>query len=401
MAPEHNPGSSTLGWHSVWPPQVSRAPRQLRCVLLCSLRPGWKPLPQPHISAGPAGRPPEDRPLHAPRPGPLCHALRLLHNPVLQSLVESLPCPLPARIRPGRFHQPQIIQPAFLADACGVVECAVHRGAGAATAGQLSSGINAGQVTFPWLLPLVPNSGFYSRICLLQNLEEASPDQERRDQKTGLMGVVGPLVAFLKQVFLTWQVNRLTTRMCPKKTMSCIGKFRRNAINYKETWALTTFLLIGMISNVIGNMILTHVKLSPSTKFNFNSLFWIFFTEIPFICLTIVLYTREIPTMKKPPKVQFYVLNPSFLPRKSFEVNIRTPRHANPQDALVLKTKCLNLIVVSPQGAETNKVQTKLNGRNREAMDRDLGHHSGMNIGLFHHPDNIMSLSSELATVSN
>lgn len=235
----------------------------------------------------------------------------------------------------------------------------------------------------------------------MHNLAEATVDQKRRDQKTGLMGGVGSGVAILRQAFLTWQVNRLITRMCPNKTMSCIGKFRRNAINYKENLAWTIFFLFGTIVHVIFNEILTRVQISPNTKFYLDILFWIVFTEIPVIYLIIILNMRETPILKKTPKVQFYVLNPSFLPRRLFEgknKNTCEPlQQVKPQDGartlgMVHNNQCANLIIVHSQEAETIMGPKKPKGQKPKGRKSQASYH----------PHQIKSLSSaENSTVSN
>ena len=110
--------------------------------------------------------------------------------------------------------------------------------------------------------------------------------------------------------------------------MSCIGKYERNAIDYKQTLRLSVAVSLIFITNTVKIALFYTVKLAPQTVFLLDSMEWIILCEIPFLCVSMVLSLKEMPKkVSHQTLTPFYVHKPDILvPRRpSNEMNAQAP----------------------------------------------------------------------------
>ena len=133
------------------------------------------------------------------------------------------------------------------------------------------------------------------------------------------MTVVGVFNIIFYQVYFVVRVKRLMKGLCPDDKMSCFGKFRRNAINFQENLRLSILFGLGAIVNLLCNRMFVNFEsvLEPKTIFYINTCYWIIFTQVPYIYLTIAIAIKGIPCVKQlPENITFYVRKPVLKPRR-------------------------------------------------------------------------------------
>ena len=98
------------------------------------------------------------------------------------------------------------------------------------------------------------------RICLLRN----GPPDTFVDVKAAKIHFVYLLIDSLVALYSKWRVDRFLAGHCPRKKMSCIGKYQRNVLSLQETtrwlylWAfhalvnLVTFISIGYFKEYLS-----------------------------------------------------------------------------------------------------------------------------------------------------
>ena len=151
--------------------------------------------------------------------------------------------------------------------------------------------------------------GFYAstkiqQVCLLIEI-----DTTKQDGSKTLVLILFSLysigaIYFVK--YLSWRVNRFLFQFCPRKQMSCIGKYMRNVISLNQTanwyFFLGLYLYIGLFFQLI---LIEHANL-----FSKNVLFWIWNSKgsvlVDGLFLIIPLFLQVPPKSKS---INFYMTN--------------------------------------------------------------------------------------------
>ena len=142
--------------------------------------------------------------------------------------------------------------------------------------------------------------------CLLLPMEK----QKSRDSLT-IIGVVLS-TSFIMIIFVIYLTGK-SKRLLKSKT-SLIGRFRRNAIDYKESVAMAiAWSAFNILEICVG-----YLFRSPFAGFWVSRFMWVFLFEIVSFAFTCIISFREIPYESMPSKtIPFYVTSPLVLiPRR-------------------------------------------------------------------------------------
>ena len=154
-----------------------------------------------------------------------------------------------------------------------------------------------------------------SIICLLGSLDEKTGSDRPK-----MMGVL--LISCLNQTFFvlyfSWKTKRLLKTFGPNNKMTCIGKYRRNAVNYRESavasvaWSMFNILDVSLVAAC------KYLNLGRNTIFFVDRFMWVILFEIFSFFIMCKICCREMPCHSEPPKpAQFYVHSPLVLvPRR-------------------------------------------------------------------------------------
>ena len=157
------------------------------------------------------------------------------------------------------------------------------------------------------------------RICLLKSLKIITPKENKYKEKVVLMTIMGVVVLFIRDIYHVFCVKRKMSGLCPASKMSCIGKYLRNVIDWKETIYFYVYFCLGALVNLFCVQMFNTFEtiLQSEMIFSLSTLFWVTLLELPLLYLTIKLNIRGIPSVKVVlTPTEFYVLKPSFEPRK-------------------------------------------------------------------------------------
>ena len=143
-----------------------------------------------------------------------------------------------------------------------------------------------------------------------------------------IMQVAEACIKIFFVLYLSRKSKILVARLCPRQNRSCIGKYGRNAIDYRQTSRLSVALSLIFITNAVKIALFYTVKLAPQTVFLLDSMEWIILCEIPFLCVSMVLMVKEMPKkVSHQNETPFYVHMPGILvPRRPpNEMNAQAP----------------------------------------------------------------------------
>ena len=111
--------------------------------------------------------------------------------------------------------------------------------------------------------------------------------------------------------------------------MSCIGRYRRNMIDYKKakTWSLCSYSIL--IMDVLLVLVYAKFDLDPKIVFYIDSIAMILAVEMFYTCILFSLTMEKVPVEKCPPRTnKFYVRPPGPLsPRRQY----LPPKRIQPQ----------------------------------------------------------------------
>jgi hypothetical protein len=168
---------------------------------------------------------------------------------------------------------------------------------------------------FPGSMFITGSFPHQSIICLLGSL-----DDKTGSDRPKIIGVI--LVSCLNQTFFvlyfSWKTKRLLKTFGPNKKLTCIGKYRRNAINYMESAVLSVAWNIFNILDVSLVAVCKYFNLGRNIVFFVDRFMWVVLLEIFTIFIICKISCREMPCHSEPPKPsQFYVHSPLVLvPRR-------------------------------------------------------------------------------------
>ena len=120
------------------------------------------------------------------------------------------------------------------------------------------------------------------------------------------------------QIFYAWyhyrKVQKLVEGLCPNNKMSCIGEYKRNILDYKNTAILSIISSLFHLIFIVNEELFFIFKISPGVLFSMDSIFdSLFYCVLPF-CLTLVLINADLPSSNEVPRrTQFYVRRPEVL----------------------------------------------------------------------------------------
>ena len=172
------------------------------------------------------------------------------------------------------------------------------------------------------------------------------------------MTVMVVILLFFGDIYNIFCVRRTISGLCPAKKMSCIRKYQRNVIDWNETVYIVVYFCMGALVNLfcVSMFIKFDSILQPEMIFFLSTLFWVTLLELPLLYLTIRLNTRMIPfVMVLPTTIEFYVLKPSFGPRRVSLDTFRTPLVYN---SLLCRSQ-ESLHVSKSQNCKTNPIKSR------------------------------------------
>ena len=114
------------------------------------------------------------------------------------------------------------------------------------------------------------------KVCLRLPVADAN-DPNRPNSSSGTFAIMSPFLCMCMCCFCYYRVKRYIKGLCPKKQLSCIGRYRRNIINFYESfymmclWSSNPFLEVGMIQ---------FMNLSPVSIFWSYNIMTFFFLDI-------------------------------------------------------------------------------------------------------------------------
>ena len=110
------------------------------------------------------------------------------------------------------------------------------------------------------------------------------------------------------------KVHNLFKGLCPNNKMACIGKYKRNILNYQNTAILSIMSSLFHLVSIGNEQLFLIFQMSPGVLFSMDSIFdSLFYCALPF-CLTLMLINADIPSSSEVPRrTQFYVRRPEGL----------------------------------------------------------------------------------------
>ena len=125
-------------------------------------------------------------------------------------------------------------------------------------------------------------------LCLLQPVDvKLSRDTHKL---SGVVLASGFIMIFFV-IYLTWRSKRLL-----KSKTSLIGRFRRNAIGYQESAAISVVGNFFNFFEITMGFVYRFFNFSPSVIFWIDSFLWIFLFEISALAFTFLVSFRHIPS---------------------------------------------------------------------------------------------------------
>ena len=173
---------------------------------------------------------------------------------------------------------------------------------------------------------------------------------------------------FLEVVFfnyMAWRVRRFLRGYCPKKKMSCIGKYKRNTIDIQQTTRWLLFWLSSLLLDIpFQSFLEADQVLSKESKFLIWTTKGVFLNE----CFILTQLAIEAPDrkLKLVHPGQFYVRSPILEPRRPWQ-NTREGKVATMCGA---HTQHLQQIVVLGEGCSGRQNGAQGRGKGSENQDQ-------------------------------
>ena len=154
-----------------------------------------------------------------------------------------------------------------------------------------------------------PQDSFRGKVCLMYPINDG-PTAQKPNKREGTFLIWG-FIAIIYVFYLASRCNRLIKAMCPGKKMSCIGRYKRNVLSYRETCALSiAWSFNSMLSPVITGL-LKNLYFSPRAVIMIDTFYYEFTYQVVTLIIVFILSKRDLPVHSKPPKIsQFYVHTP-------------------------------------------------------------------------------------------
>ena len=200
--------------------------------------------------------------------------------------------------------------------------------------GLLSTGLTS--VSFVEFLGYFPEGMPAGKMCLLLHLKQNNELKDNRDYRKTLIVLALSGVAYLIMIYLQRRQKRFFLRLCPHQKMSCVGKFKRNVMDYYDTFYLALFYNVFSVFVAITNEIFRILDakglIEPKYLFIFNCFYWLMFTEIPLLWLTFKVHGSEGLIYGGTYKKAFYISKLSLIPRRcQLELSFSHKKHEHDQ----------------------------------------------------------------------
>ena len=175
-------------------------------------------------------------------------------------------------------------------------------------------------------------------------------------------------MVFMK--YLAWRVNRFLRGHCPNGKMSCIGKYPRNLINFKQT---TYWLLCWQVNLLLDipfqSFLEADQTLSKQSKFYIWTAKGVFLNE----CFIFVALTIKVPDSKTRfvQPGQFYVRSPILEPRRPILEPRKQPQLKREPKASTSAHLETVAVVEWRAGEGSWGMQNRLVGNQNESGDQD------------------------------
>ena len=154
-----------------------------------------------------------------------------------------------------------------------------------------------------------PQDSYRGKVCLLYPIKNG-PKGQKPNKRYGLFFIWG-FVAIAYVFYLSSRCHRLMKAMCPGKKMSCIGRYKRNVLSYRETcaWSIA-WSFNSMLSPVITRL-LKNMEISPRAVIMIDTFYYEFSYQVVTLIIVFILSKRDLPVHSQPPKItHFYVHRP-------------------------------------------------------------------------------------------
>ena len=152
-----------------------------------------------------------------------------------------------------------------------------------------------------------PQGSVRGTICLLSPKIDKEPHQKNLVSLYGITFIYG-FISTVYVFYLASRCRRSTKTMCPGNKMSCIGKYKRNILSYRDTVALSVAWNINSMLFPVFMQILENLHISPKAVFLIDTFYYVVTYEIVTLLIVFTLSNRDFPVHSAPPKIsQFYV----------------------------------------------------------------------------------------------
>ena len=182
------------------------------------------------------------------------------------------------------------------------------------------------------------------------------------------VGFVSLELVFMK--YLAWRVKRFLRAHCPNQKMSCIGKYARNVINFKQT---TYWLLCWQVNLLLDipfqSFLEADQTLSNQSKFYIWTAKGVFLNE-GFIFLGLAIKVPDTKTRLEKPG-QFYVRNPILEPRRPI-LEPKKPRQSKIEPKVSTSAHLQTVVVLEGGAGEgSSGMQNRLVGNRNGSGNQD------------------------------
>ena len=171
---------------------------------------------------------------------------------------------------------------------------------------------------------------FHSKICLLRSVSDVDI------VKVNIAPLITPVTATILCTYWRWKSKRYMDDMCPNKTMSSVGDYRRNFATFDETlkWIQVHLLELLLTKGLLFSM-LQALECKPETN--------VLITNICYIFNSSIYHGIFIPTKMQIPKVEKGKTISSFFVRPPQSLEPREPVFRQNHVVTVSKPVKLNL----------------------------------------------------------
>ena len=157
------------------------------------------------------------------------------------------------------------------------------------------------------------------KICLLKPIKEEG--NGRDILKKNIMGLVAMFNCVSFTLYSNKRVSTLLKGFCPKGKMACIGKYRRNMIDYKEARAFSLFTYCILIVDVVLVVIYDRFDLDPKLAFHIDSVVMVLLIETVYFVIVLKLSLKTIPEKEDALDMTRFYARPQEgpIPRRQYE----------------------------------------------------------------------------------